>query len=222
MRGGGLGPRGLGGGHAILSWRKPPKNRQVFFNAYLHCWVKPLNQNSKSLSASPWGVNVGAKRNNRKSFEKDRGKFFFVFVMLHFFLQDEVSYESKLIPSSVRRHIPTCFIFLLSRTGKRNSRVQNLDEGGEKINESLRCTGSFFCFKQNQESSRNTPCGESKLNPPPWPLKKALKMLFASKSGRRQGRHKKTCKFSGSAGRRRQRTRVENPVWRGHSSASRW
>lgn len=74
-----------GGGHAILSWRKPPKNRQVFFSAYLHCWVKPLNQNSKSLSASPWGVNVGAKRNNWKSFEKDRGKFFLFLLCCIFF-----------------------------------------------------------------------------------------------------------------------------------------
>lgn len=91
--------------------QKPPKNRQVFFSAYLHHRVKPLNQTFNNLSATTRGVNDGMKDYNQKKFffgggEKKMGQNLFLFVMLHDFFCKTRFHKSKLVPSSVGCHNP--------------------------------------------------------------------------------------------------------------------
>lgn len=57
---------------------------------------------------------------------------------------------------------------------------------------------------------KNTPGLESKLNPPPWPPKKALKMLFASKS--REKAKANTAGLAGVVGLKEKQDRTTDDV----------
>lgn len=133
------------------------------------------------------GVNLGVNAIIKNLSQEKRRLFLF-------FLQDtqENEYHAWLWVQLHFVHCRAVFSHMLlhfSQIGKRNFQVQSLQE--KKSTEKKFVNRMHFLWltlvsfnkvKEVLTGGENTPGLESKLNPPPWPPKKALKMLFASKS----------------------------------------